>query len=331
MAMKLREGIKGYILDCKIAPQTGSHIAQKSQRLEHFASWIESQGVHLIEDITPNLVKAYIVSLQEHVMGDNDSEKRGSFKGRKFKPLTITAYVRVVRSFFNWCDKEGILEGKAIPTKRLPQIKVPRYVIPAFNQEQLKATLDICDTSSSLGYRNYVMILLFVDTGIRVAELAGLKVEDIHTDYVTVFGKFSKQREVGITTTTYRALWKYVHQYRKPVRVDEKQLFLSFSGKPLGEKSIWHIFNAVCKEAGIENIRTSPHTLRHTFAKSWLANGGDIYSLSVVLGHNDIRATMNYLKDFQSTDARAHHSERSPVEQWNLGKKPKKKKKPTDK
>jgi site-specific recombinase XerD len=329
--MQLREAIKGYILDARIAPQTSSHIQQKMQRLDRFASWLEAQGIENLEDVTPNAIKGFIVSLQEHVMGEGDSEKRTSFQGKRMQPLTIKGYVRVVRAFFNWCEREGFLEGRPNPAKRLPAIKIPRYVIPAFSQEQMKTVLDSCDTSTALGFRNYTIVLLLIDTGIRVAELAGLKLEDIHESYITVFGKFSKQREVGISTPTVRALWKYIHQYRKPAKEGETRVFLSFSGRSISEKSFWYILNHICKEAGIVGVRTSPHTLRHTFAKAWLANDGDIYSLSVVLGHNDIRATMGYLKDFQSTDARAHHAERSPVEKWNLGRRQKnKKRKPDD-
>jgi integrase/recombinase XerD len=72
--------------------------------------------------------------------------------------------------------------------------------------------------------------------------------------------------------------------------------------------------------AGITGVRMSPHTFRHTFARGWLKNGGEIFKLSRVLGHSEMQTTQIYLRDFQSREARADHSQYSPVENLQLGK-----------
>jgi site-specific recombinase XerD len=317
--MKLREAIKGYILDSKIAPQTATHIHQKQQRLNRFADWLMPQGVTDLDEVTSNLVKGFVVYLQEYIMGDEEPRRR--YRGQHLSALSITGYVRVVKSFFNWCEKEGLLDGRLSPIKRLPKIKVPEKVIEAFSQDDLQAVLQLCDTKTVIGLRNYAIVLLLVDTGIREAEICGLKLSDVHEDYIKVFGKYSKEREIGISPTTYKALWKYIHQFRKPKNETEQNVFLSASGRALHHKSLWYVINHLCQEAGVKDIRTSPHTLRHTFAKTWLVNGGDLFSLSRVLGHEDVQTTTRYLKDFKSQEARKNHTKHSPVEGWQLGKK----------
>ncbi len=124
---------------------------------------------------------------------------------------------------------------------------------------------------------------------------------------------------MGIGPTAARALWKYVHVYRKPANAFERRVFLSIRGKPLDKGVVWDTIQRAGQEAGIEGIRLSPHTFRHTFAKTYLANGGDIFSLSRLLGHTDVKTTEMYLKDFRSSDARVHHNEFSPVERFHLG------------
>jgi integrase/recombinase XerD len=74
------------------------------------------------------------------------------------------------------------------------------------------------------------------------------------------------------------------------------------------------------RRAGLQLVRMSPHTFRHTFARGRLENGGEIFKLSRVLGHSEMQTTQIYLRDFQSREARADHAQFSPVEQLRLGK-----------
>lgn len=104
-------------------------------------------------------------------------------------------------------------------------------------------------------------------------------------------------------------------------------MFIGRAGKPLLRYGIYQALERMGNAAGIEDARLNPHTFRHTFARSWLANGGDIYKLSLVLGHSEMQTTLMYLKDYQSREARAEHTQFSPVERMRLGKKGGKKKK----
>ena len=80
------------------------------------------------------------------------------------------------------------------------------------------------------------------------------------------------------------------------------------------------LLQRIGERAGISGVRISPHTFRHTFARGWLENGGEIFKLSRVLGHSEMQTTQIYLRDFQSREARVDHSQFSPVERHRLGK-----------
>jgi integrase/recombinase XerD len=201
----------------------------------------------------------------------------------------------------------------------VPDPKVPKYLIPAFSPQQMEALLAVCNTDSVYGFRNYTMLLVFMDTGIRVSELCGLRIQGIHEDYLTVFGKGSKEREVGLSPATVRALWRYVHQFRPQAPAQEDQVFLTRFKTPLEKSYVWKLLQELGAQAGIEGVRISPHTLRHSFAKQWLVNGGELINLSRVLGHTDIQTTQTYLKEFTAREARSEHTRFSPVATHHLG------------
>jgi integrase/recombinase XerD len=81
---------------------------------------------------------------------------------------------------------------------RLAQPKAPAFLIHTFTLEHLEAMLSVCDQATRLGFRNYVLLLMLLDTGMRISELCGLRVADVHDRYVRVLGKGRKEREIGL-------------------------------------------------------------------------------------------------------------------------------------
>jgi site-specific recombinase XerD len=136
--------------------------------------------------------------------------------------------------------------------RKVPRVKIPDFVIATFTTVQMQALLDTCDLTTAMDVRNYTVLLVFMDTGIRVSELCGLRLDDIHDDYIKVIGKFSKPREVGIGATTSRALFKYIHQFRQPTNDKVPQEFLSRTGKPLYTNYVWQMLHDAGELVGIE-------------------------------------------------------------------------------
>jgi site-specific recombinase XerD len=318
--MLIREAMQGHMMDAQIEAQVSTRYFElKRQRLGYFVEWCEQQGVTSLDTVTPNVLRAFIVHLQG--IKAYELNPRRPTEDKPLAPLTIKGYMLIVQAFFSWCEREGLLDGRPNPTRRVPRIKVPKYVIETFTPAQMAAMLDACDTDTALGFRDYAMLLVLMDTGIRVSELCGLTVDDVHDGYLTVFGKGAKEREVGLGPTAARALWKYLHQHRPHLinSEQERHVFVGYRGIPLLRNGVSQLVQRIGERAGISGVRISPHTFRHTFARGWLENGGEIFKLSRVLGHSEMQTTQIYLRDFQSREARVDHSQYSPVERHRLG------------
>jgi len=187
--------------------------------------------------------------------------------------------------------------------------------------------LATCDRSTALGFRDYVMLLLLFDTGLRIAEICNLSVADVHDTYIKVFGKGRKEREIGLHPEVGKLIWKYVHKYRRPANPTVIGLFLGRGGKPLHPSGVQTILKRIQRAAGLTDIKLSAHVFRHTFAKMYLARGGEVFKLSREMGHSQVQVTEVYPRDFNSTEARKEHSAFSPIANIELKNQNKKKKK----
>ncbi len=116
-------------------------------------------------------------------------------------------------------------------------------------------------------------MLLLLDTGIWVSELCGLIVEQAHEDYITVLGKGRKEREVGISPQVRKLLWKYLAHYQRPASPEMRQVFVNVRGQSLTINGVEQLLLEIKEQAGIEGVRVSAHTFRHTFARMFLEQG----------------------------------------------------------
>ena len=245
--------------------------------------------------------------------------------GKTLYIATVRNHIKVWKTFFTWCFQEELLDKN--PVLRLSSPRADKRIIPAFSDEQVEKMLSCFDLSTDVGFRDYLIILLLLDTGIRLSEIAGLDVSSVQDGYIKVFGKGRKEREVGIHPDVSKLLWKYIYKYRKPKQSDEPALFLSMTNKNAGgrisDACVQHLIERVKALTGITDMRVSPHVFRHTFAKMYLRAGGDVFSLSREMGHSSTQVTNIYLQDFSSSDARRKHTTFSPINNLKLRKKQK--------
>jgi site-specific recombinase XerD len=156
------------------------------------------------------------------------------------------------------------------------------------------------------------MILILLDTGIRVAELASLKRTDINIDTraVRIIGKGDKERIVGVSLPTRQALLAYTRK-----RTDNHDaLWVSEERRPMTTEGIKTTIQKISQYAKIEGDKTGPHTYRHTAARRYLMNGGDLRTLQYMMGHADIATAQIYLSDISDVDMFKVHEKVSPVE-----------------
>jgi len=262
------------------------------------------------------VLREYIVNLQERPRFEH--HRFTPPQEGKLSPSTINCYPRAQRAFFNCLQQQGIIEEN--PFDRLVIPPVPTKVIPTFSDEQLYALFKAIDPQSEVAARDRAILLLLLDTGIRLGELIGLSLEavDLEQRLIRVKGKGNKERQVPLGTRLQSALWQYINLHRpQPAMPRFNQVFLTVAGRPLKKDRLETIVRRFGQRAGITGVRVSPHTFRHTFAISYLRNGGDVFSLQAILGHAQLDTVKIYLQLAQ-TDLSQAHLTSSPADNIEL-------------
>lgn len=321
--MDIRSTIQHFIADCEIRGLSQETISWYQKRLTLFTVKLEeASGVIRLEDVKIAHLRQFVQLLMSTKSGANNPRK--PTEDRLLSPYTVRGYVRTLKVFFSWCYQEELIESN--PSARLVQPKAPDYLIPTFTVEHIDKMLATCDVKTSEGFRDYVIILVLLDTGMRVSELCGLRLADVHDRYVKVLGKGRKEREIGLHPDVGRLLWRYINKTRS-VMPGVENVFLGRAGLPLKTEGVSALLERVKKASGIEGVRVSAHTFRHTFAKFYLKRGGELFNLSREMGHSTVQVTEIYLKDYRSTEARREHPNYSPVGELKLPSKRKRKRK----
>jgi integrase/recombinase XerD len=202
----------------------------------------------------------------------------------------------------------------------MAKIPVPRgeaKVVATFSEEDIKDLLGLCLASNGSRTRNTLILLLLLDCGLRVSELVGLELDDIRLSEGMLKirnAKGGRERYVPVGSVAQKALWKYIHTSRpEPISKHVNGLLLNAKGQPLTRNGVQQMLRRYGRRAGITATRCSPHTCRHTFAKNYLLNGGDIFSLQQILGHRSLASVRLYLSLF-AQDIKKQHQIFSPVD-----------------
>ncbi len=308
--MKLTKAIEGYIIDCRTRNLSRKTIGWYEQKLKYLARWLdEEEDVQQLDNVAIAQLRTFILDLQVAQIGRTTVNKNGDMT--EISPLTVKGYVQVIKGFFTWCFNEELIEKN--PAARLQMPCIPDYLIPTFTPEHITLMLDACDTSKNLGFRDYTMMLVLLETGIRISELCNLRVQDVHADYIRVMGKGKKEREIGISAAVGKYLWKYINLHRRPHDENEKRVFMNRYSVPITPTGVDQVLDDIGSRTGITDVRVSAHTFRHTFACIYLEQGGEIYKLSRLLGHSSVEVTEEYLKSFKQRAARKDQERFSAV------------------
>jgi len=306
--------IRHYLLLCQTEGKSPGTIRWYQQKLEYFVSFLkEHQLPTQIDAITPQELRRFIHHLQTEVkVGENNPHRPTEEQG--LSPQTVAGYVRTLRAFFSWAVKEGFLDEH--PMKHIKTPRVPSLVMPFFTDEEVARLLDAIKKPTPTGKRNYTMVLILLDTGVRVSELVNLQMGNLYLEqgYFKVLGKGSKERIVPLGRSSRRALVQYVQKYRAaPALPGINRVFLTRSGYPLRPDYVYKIVSQACRDAAIKGKRLGPHTCRHTFARNFLLNGGDLLTLQRILGHSSLEVVKLYV-NLDTKDLLTQQWKYSPVD-----------------
>jgi site-specific recombinase XerD len=304
--MNFDESKQKFIQRCMAANLSHETVYQYLKVLKRFKNFLDEKKILMVEETTSEDIREHLIDL-----------------GKSMQPVSVKVHFMAIRCFFNFLEKAKVIEHNPITAVEAP--KVPKKVIQAFTEGQVEQILSSFDKTTFVGYRNYALTMLFLGTGLRRSEAARLMLTDINFDdnSIEIWGKGSKQRKIYMTSTLRKIIVEYL-KMRKVYSVEHKlnkcpYLMIGIMGERLSAGYISDIYERLAKEENIKGVRLSPHTFRHTYAKSFLLNGGDLFSLQTILGHSDIGTTRKYVT-LNDKELRIQAERFSPLEnkKWGL-------------
>jgi integrase/recombinase XerD len=189
-------------------------------------------------------------------------------------------------------------------------------MIVILEKEQIIQLLKVIDKYTPLGARNYTILLLLLDTGLRISELTRIKMVDINSTqgYIQVMGKGQKERMVPFSTFTRKELMKYINRYRLHLcGIDSSYLFPKKDGDNISVNGVQQMIKRLASKAGLKkNVKCHPHIFRHTCATMLRARGCSPEILQLIMGHESFQTTQKYVHP-QPQDLRRQHIKYSPV------------------
>lgn len=208
-----------------------------------------------------------------------------------------------LKCFFSWCVKQDYLLYNPIEKEDLKK-RGDDSDINAASIDDVKRLLKACNRSSFTGLRNYIMILLMLDTGIRTSEITRLT----KSDYDRTKGTITISRQTAKTKRT-RILYlsdnvaTSLNDYLKKLPNNINYIFPSRDANQLDTNELAREFRNLSEKAG---VKVTPYQLRHTFATYFVANGGNVFILQKLMGHSDIKMTLRYTDISESQKQEGH-------------------------
>lgn len=286
--MTIERALKEYLLDCQIRKFTPRTIKTTRVNLNQFIVFCNELEIKETEDLSKSTIKQFTARLVS--------------RGRK--GTYINSILKHLKAFLTYCYNE---EYTIDLTKKWDWVKEDKPVILAFTPDEVKQMLRKADGRDFIGVRDRAILTVLFETGIRCLELCTIKPEDIFDTYILVHGKNHKDRIVPITPVLAKALLRYntVKENYFDLKSPQEYYFLSFHGKQLTNSAVEHIIKRYGSH--ITDKRVSPHTCRHFYAQQQIKMGTDLYTISRLLGHENIRITQTYLNSITDHDIIKHN------------------------
>jgi integrase/recombinase XerD len=271
--LAFEEGCNRYLESCRQRNLRQGTINHYRQSYTQFYKFFDPEMP--IEDIDEKLYKDYVIHLKSTLSND----------------VSINSYLRDLITTFHFFMNEGwLLHFK------MQAIKVDKSPIETYSDGELQLLLKKPDIKkcSFTEYKCWVMTNFLFSTGVRQRSLLHIKIKDLDFDNNVVYVNVTKNRKpliVPLNQTMVSILKEYL-KYRQH-KSDEDYLFCNIFGEQLTKSTCYSILYEYNKKRGVST--TGIHRYRHTFAKNWILNGGNVVSLSKLLGHSSLDITQNYI------------------------------------
>lgn len=274
--LSIQEAFDLFIRKCKIKNLTDLSISSYEKKMVHFYEFIDKSEP--ITAVTKDTVDDYILWLRENTEAND---------------ITINSYLRSVRAFLYFC-----MEDRYIPTFKIQLIKAEKKIKETYTDDELvrlleKPDVDNCSFSC---YKTWVFENYLLGTGNRISTALDLHIGDINFQSSVIILRKTKNRKqqiIPLSATLAEILQGYLQ-----IRGGEADdyVFCNEYGEQASCRTYQQLVRRYNRKRGVE--KTSCHTFRHTFAKNWILNSGDMFRLQKILGHSDLTVTKEYVNMF---------------------------------
>lgn len=316
--------INDFMIHCVNKELTKKTMKSYESTLKLFAKYIEEE--HNISNpcvITTKHIKEYLeftkdkgkysyVSNVDTTIYNNPSARRDF--GKQVSMWTVNNYLRNIKVFYTYLfEIRAIKSNPGQNVKHYKHTRKPKSEIKDFDFNKLLKSLDLTRFSE---YRDYVILQLLMDTGMRIGETLSLKIEDVLIDKKAIFipadiTKSRKDRYVFFSITMQTLLRKWMDYKERYYNTD--MLFVSSRGSTFNLMNFEKNLKKYCIRSNLNECITC-HQIRNNFAKRFLLNGGDIFVLSKILGHSSVTVTEQAYLDVTNEDIRKSYFKFSPLE-----------------
>ena len=293
------------------------------QTLRLFSKYLEEKQIYSTREVTKEAVRDYIVYLRQRgkytIISDENSREWNKPQNRTdyskpIKNATINNYIRNLKVYFNFMKDNFII--KVNPINNVKDLKYQRKKKTFIKDGDFYKLLKSLDISKYAEYRDYVIIQLVFDTGMRIGETLLIDITtdlDLKNRAIFLRAEMTKAkiaRTVFFSVKMCELLKRWIKF--KDRYIESNLLFpVQLRDKPLLVNNFEKNYKKYCNRVGIEEC--SPHGLRNNFAKRFLMSGGDIYTLSKILGHSSVKVTEECYLDLDDNDIRKNYQKYSPL------------------
>jgi integrase/recombinase XerC len=263
----------------RLSPHTCSAYAQDLQALQH---WCDQQQLSDWTELDAQLLRSF--AARSHAGG--------------LSPRSVQRRLSAVRSFYRYLLREGVVSQ--LPTADVRAPKAGKRLPKVLDTDQMGRLLELTP-DTTLDARDLAMMELFYSSGLRLAELVGLDLDqlDLADRTVRVLGKGRKTRIVPVGSKAIEALRRWLTERGALARPDTRAVFVGRTGKRLGARAVQLRMASAARRQGLP-VQVHPHLFRHSFATHLLESSQDLRGVQELLGHADIGTTQVYTHlDFQ--------------------------------
>lgn len=248
-----------------------------------------------ISDVDLELIRTVglsdVYSYMNYLSRDRAQHPNSSQTDYGLKATSRARKVAAIRSFYKYLtNKAKLLSENPMQDLDAPRMKksLPKYL-------DLDSSIQLLESvDGPFRERDYCILTLFLNCGLRISELIGLNISDLRGDQLRVLGKGNKERILYLNPACVQAIQDYIAARNQERAIDKNALFLSRRRTRISKAAVEKLVKKYLLKAGLDSTQYSPHKLRHTAATLMLQNGVDVRTLQELLGHENLNTTQIY-------------------------------------